>query len=320
MRGNDRTGATGAADDGDTAVWVGLGLAEAAAGAQVGAAPLPEIMAGGRRLRRRRRTLVGAVALGSVVILAGGTMAGLHGASAGSGPVGTIAPAGSGTGGGTGGGPAPDTSAAPTATPSAAAVRDPFAPSRTVVAEGRTADGKEWKLWIALWPLARQDQAYQQAQAVWQERHAADPELTAPTEAFVQQYWQPQEDVTNTYFTVDGVRLGHDSQGSVRAPSAPAEPVDTVGSLSGGLVGHRGKDDTVAPLDVVMARLDPNMGRVTVTWTDGTTYEPPQVTVGDSPIRWIAVARPEGKTAKSWQVFDRNGVKMKGGDYVGFLK
>ncbi|MER7755989.1 hypothetical protein [Kitasatospora sp. NPDC097643] len=304
MSSGNGTGAMDQMDDGDTTLWVGLGLAEAAAGAKVGPVPVADILAGGRRLRRRRHALVGMVALGSAMVLAGGAMAALHGAAADGGSVAAIAPANAGPGGGTGGGPSFEPPAG-----AVAAVRNPLVPVRTVLAQG-TVDGKEWKVWAALWPLAPQERAYEQALAVWNERRTVDPELSRPTEDFVRQYWQPDSDVVNVYFTVDGVRLGHDSEGTALAPGHLPPQAAQATTFGGGLLGHRGKDDTVAPLDVATVALGPNVGRVVVTWTDGTTTEPQAVTVGDSPIRRIALAAPDGKKAKSWQFYDRNGAKL----------
>ncbi|WP_406193112.1 hypothetical protein OH807_02170 [Kitasatospora sp. NBC_01560] len=294
---------TGAVDE-DASVWVGLGLAEAAAGARVGPVPVPEIMAGGRRLRRRRRTLVGAVALASAVVLAGGVTAGLRALPGGDGSVQVVAAAGPGSGPASGA-----TSGASASAAASPAVRDPFTPVRTVLARG-TVDGKEWKVWAALWPLAPKERAFEQARAVWQERSAVDPELAEPTAEYVQRYWQPDEDIVNVYFTVDGVRLGHDSEAAAPAPDRLPPGSDGQTTFGGGLLGHRGKDDTVAPFDVAVLALGPNVAKVVVTWTDGTTTEPTPVTVGDSPIRRLALARPDGKHAKSWQFFDANGGKL----------
>ncbi|MFF2141561.1 hypothetical protein [Kitasatospora sp. NPDC058190] len=281
----------------DTDLWVGLGLAEAAAGAKVGPAPVADILAGGHRIRRRRRTVVGALALATAVVLSGGALAELRPEPAASHP---LVPAGAGLGSGTGG--------PPSAVATTPAVRDPFTPIRVVLGQGTTPDGKEWQLWRALWPVAPKERAYEQALAVWQERGPYDPAVSKPTKEFVDQYYDPNSDVINTYFTVDGVRLGHDAEGITPSPGK-LDPRDGA-YIAGGLVGHRGKDDTVAPLDVVALSLGPDVARVKVTWTDGTVTEPPFVTVADSPLRQMVVARPEGKKAKLWEYFDHNGDKL----------
>ncbi|MBD0673754.1 hypothetical protein [Streptomyces sp. CBMA156] len=276
-------------------VWVGLGLAEAAAGARIGQAPVADIVAGGRRLRQRRRTVVGTLALASVMALSVGAVAQLRPDRA---PAREIGPAGVGA----------VLQPAASATPTASAVRDPFVPVRVLLGQGSTPDGKQWQLWEALWPVAPKERAFEQATAVWEERSKYDSAVSKPTEEFVQRYWQPDSDVTNVYFTVDGVRLSHDSAGAQAAPGKLDPRNRTL--FGGGLVGHRGKGDTVAPLDVVLISLGPDVGRVLVTWADGSTTEPPFVTVADSPIREMVVARPGTLRATSWQFFDKDGTKL----------
>ncbi|MFC8723228.1 hypothetical protein [Kitasatospora sp. NPDC057198] len=78
------TGDSGAR--GDDAMWVELGLAGAAAEVRVGAVPVEGIEAGGRRIRRRRRAGVGALALAAVVALGGGVAAGLQTGTGGRAP------------------------------------------------------------------------------------------------------------------------------------------------------------------------------------------------------------------------------------------
>ncbi|MFJ2862420.1 hypothetical protein [Kitasatospora sp. NPDC087314] len=301
--GNGGTVGAGAADD-DADVWVGLGLAEAAAGAKVGSVPVADIMAGGRRIRRRRRSMVGALALATTVVLAGGAMAGLHGAPANGPTAQALVPADGGPGGGTGGGPASQ----PTGTGSTAA-KDPFTPLRVVIGQG-TVDGKEWKLWEALWPTAPKERAFEQAMAVWKERNAVDPSVEKPTEAFVQHYWRDTEDVVNTYVTLDGVRQKDDSAGSV--PNASNfDPRDGT-YLGGGVIGPHAKAGTPGPLPIRLATMSigPDVAKVVVNWTDGTKLEPQLVTVGDSPYRHLVVAEQPGKKVTSWQFFDRNGTKL----------
>ncbi|MBD0696134.1 hypothetical protein BG452_23215 [Streptomyces sp. CBMA123] len=284
----------------DTDLWVGLGLAEAASTARIGPVPVVDIMAGGRRIRRRRRTVVGALALASAVVLAGGAISELRPVPTASQP---LVAAGTGHGAGTGG--------PPTATPGATttpAPRDPFTPVRVVVGQGTTPDGKQWKLWRAVWPTAPKDRAYEQALAMWQERSPYDSALTKPTKEFVDQYYDADSDIANTYFTVDGVRLSHDSEGTTPAPGK-LDPREGA-YISGGLLGARGKDDTVAPGEIIGLSLGPDIARVKVTWTDGTTTEPQIVTVADSPLRSVVLARPEGKTAKLWEYFDKAGTKL----------
>ncbi|MFI9359561.1 hypothetical protein ACIG5E_00635 [Kitasatospora sp. NPDC053057] len=289
-------------------LWVGLGLAEAASTARIGPAPVADILAGGRRIRRRRRTVVGALALASVVVLAGGAVTELRPEPAASH---SLVPAGIGQGSGTGG--PPTTAATTTAVPP---VRDPFTPVRVMIGLGTTPDGKVWKAWQALWPTAPRERAYDQALAVWQERSPYDPAVSKPTKEFVDQYYDPGSDVIDTYFTVDGVRLGHDTVGTSPAPGK-LDPRDGT-YIGGGLLGARGKGDTVAPGEIVGLTLGPDIGRVKVTWTDGTVTEPPIVGVADSPVRQAVVARPEGKTAKLWEYFDRIGRKIpdSGGQFL----
>ncbi|MEU1282702.1 hypothetical protein [Kitasatospora sp. NPDC005856] len=301
--GTEREPGAGVDDGRD--LWVGLGLAEAAAGARIGPVPVADIVAGGRRLRHRRRTVVGTVALAAVVALSGGALAQLRPNPS---PAHGIGPAEIGAV------LAPAATAAPTApaTSTAPVVRDPLTPTRVLLGEGRTPDGKHWQLWEALWPVAPRERAFEQATAVWEERSRYDSAVAKPTPEYVQRYWQPDCDVTNVYFTLDGERLSHDSEGAQPAPGTVDPRRRT--EFGGGLVGHRGKGDTVAPLDVVLLSLGPDVGRVVVTWMDGSTTEPPSVTVADSPIREMVVARPGTMRAKSWQFFDKDGNRLPDAD------
>ncbi|MFK0195016.1 hypothetical protein [Kitasatospora sp. NPDC090308] len=283
-------------------MWVELGLAGAAAQVPIGPVPVEGVEAGGRRIRRRRRTAVGALALASVVVLGGGAAAGPHAGPAGARTPQSTGPAGTGGDGG----PA---AASPSAVSSSAAPRDPLTPVRAVIGQG-VVDGKEWKLWEALWPVAPQGRAYEQAVAVWQERSAVDPSPDRPTEAYVQQYRQPNEDVVNTCATLDGVRQKYDEQGGYPAPGH-LEP-GTGTTFSGGMMAARTKGDHPGPLPVALAVMafGPDIAKVVVTWDDGTASEPPLVTVGDSPYRRTVVPEQGGKRAVSWQFFDRAGAEV----------
>ncbi|MFE4516589.1 hypothetical protein ACFRMQ_20630 [Kitasatospora sp. NPDC056783] len=286
-------------DDGQEE-WLGLGLAEAAAGARIGPAPVADIVAGGHRLRRRRRSVVGAVALAAVVALAGGTVAQLRPGPA---PAQRIGPAQVGA--------VPSPTAA-SATSAAPAVRDPLTPVRTLLNEGLTADGKQWQVWHELWPLAPKERAFEQATAVRAERGRYDASVAMVTEEYVRQYWQPDSDVVDVYFTVDGVRIGHDYEGTRPAPGK-VDPRSRT-EFNGGLIGRSSKDGIVPPVDLVLIELGPDVGRVAVTWEDGTTTEPRVVTVADSPIREMAVARPGTMRAKSWQFYDKDGNRLQDSD------
>ncbi|GHF35168.1 hypothetical protein GCM10018790_11120 [Kitasatospora xanthocidica] len=286
--------------------WIGLGLAEAADGARIGPAPVADILAGGRRLRHRRRTVVGAVALASVVALTGGALAQLRPDPAAA-RAASVAPAPAAAGAGAGAAAAQPEPAV-TVGAIVPGVRDPFSPIRVRLGKG-VVNGKTWELWQALWPVAPKERAYEQALAVWQERAPYDPVVTKPTEDFVLHYYDPDSDVINTYVMVDGVRLGHDSEGVTPSPGK-LDP-RMANTFGGGLVGHRGKDDVpVIPLDLVHLSIGPDVGRVLVTWEDGTTTEPTPVTVGDSPTRHMVIPRPGTMRAKSWQFFDKNGTKL----------
>ncbi|MFI6152829.1 hypothetical protein ACIBCA_09060 [Kitasatospora sp. NPDC051170] len=291
MTGND-------AQDRD--IWLGLGLAEAASEAKVGPVPMADIMAGGRRIRHRRRTVVGALALASAVALGGGALTQLHPA-----PVASAASGG------------PDTAAAlgpasaPTKAATAPTAKDPLKPQRVLLTEG-TTNGKSWKVWRALWPLAPKERAYEQALAVWQERSAYNPNATKPTEAYVQQYWQPDRDVTNDYVEVDGVRQSHDGQGDLPAAGHVLPQMTAQTTFGAGMLGHWSKEDPgpFFPAEIGTVSLGPAVDKVVVSWSDGTKSEPKPVTVGDSPIRVIAMGQPEGKRATLWQFFDRDGNKL----------
>ncbi|KJS52643.1 hypothetical protein VM98_30090 [Streptomyces rubellomurinus subsp. indigoferus] len=279
--------------DHDADVWIGLGMAEAAAGTRIVPAPLADIVQGGRRIRRRRRTVVGAVALASVVALGGGALAQLRPAPTGSGSATALVPAA-----------APDPAAA-------LAKRDPLRPARTLLAEG-TTNGHAWKVWRAIWPLAPKERAYEQAVALWQERSAYDPRLTRPTEEFVRQYWQPDSDLVNDYVEVDGVRQGHDSGGSIVADGHISEQASRQTTFGAGMLGHYGKDDPgpFFPAEIGLVDLGPRVGKVFVTWSDGTRTEVPIVVVPFSPIRVVALAQPQDKRSTLWEFFDQDGQKM----------
>ncbi|WP_457033351.1 hypothetical protein [Kitasatospora sp. P5_F3] len=276
----------------ELAAQVGIGLAGLVDTVEIGPAPLAALTAGGRRrLRRRRAALTGAVALVTVAVVGGGVLIG-PGLRPADGTVQVTAAAG--------GTAAPSVSASPVA-------RDPFSPARVVVAQG-VVDGKEWKTWAALWPLATKEQSFEQAKLIWQEQHAAGSDLPEPTAAYVQQYWQPSSDVVNLYYTVGGTRLPYNGDLTLAAPGGtPPGPTGPDGGLTGVLAGALGKGQSAAPVRVAVLTVGADVGKVVVTWADGSSYEPPLVAIGGSPIRLIGVAERPGTTAASFKVYGTGG-------------
>ncbi|MCG6497915.1 hypothetical protein [Kitasatospora sp. A2-31] len=320
VNGLDGAGGPGGAGaaDGATAL-IGSGLAEAAEAVRVGPAPVGAAVAGGRRIRRRRRTLVGAVVLGSAVLVAGAGAVGLHDGPA---AAGVAVPAA--------GGPAPlvepgpvvpEPAVGPAVPPAVGSgveasprgERDPLSAARTVVGEG-TADGRAWKAVAALWPAAADRlQALAQARTIWQEQRTAGSDLTEPTAAAIDQYWQPGQDIVDVYLTVDGVRMPDDHTFLTPAPGARAGTGLTGATGEGALIGYRGKGETEPPVDVLVVAVGPSVGRATVTWTDGTTSEVPLRGLGTgSESRWLVMSRPAGAKASAWHLYDRQGSPIAG--------
>ncbi|MFD0277780.1 hypothetical protein ACFVHB_28260 [Kitasatospora sp. NPDC127111] len=306
MNFEDITGGVGGSGEpvgGDAAAVRGLG--ELAESAEFGPAPYDRLIAGGRRrLRRRRLLTTGAVAVLVAAAVGGGTaLGGLGGGRAG----GTAVAAGPAA---TGSVPAASTSAASAVATATAAVpaRDPFTPVRVMVGHG-TANGKEWQAWAALWPAADKEQAFRQAQLEWEDRHAAIPQLPPPTEADALRRWKASVDHVNLYLTVDGKRQVSDTAHDTPAPSAPG-----AGSLTGGvspqgaLLGFKGGEMGSSP--VLVAGVRPDVVRAVATWADGSTTEGTSVAAGDSPVRWIAIAKKPGVEAEKITFYGADGAVL----------
>ncbi|MGV9265504.1 hypothetical protein ACWDRR_12670 [Kitasatospora sp. NPDC003701] len=272
------------------------GLSDLAEGAELRPAPYELLITGGRRrLRRRRLSTAGAVAVLLAAVVGGGTaLGGLDRGTAGGTALPAAAPAGASVSA---------TVAVAATTP--AAGRDPFAPVRVVIGQG-TSNGKEWKAWAALWPAGTREQALRQAELMWEERHAAVPQLPEPVAADVLRSWRAGRDVVNLYVTVDGRRQVDDSVHDSAVPGAPGPlSTDPNGGLEGTLLGFKGGEMHASP--VLLAAVAPDVDRVVVTWADGSTTEPRPVGVGDSPVRWFGVAKKAGSSAKSITLFGRDG-------------
>ncbi|MGA5700870.1 hypothetical protein [Peterkaempfera bronchialis] len=292
MRAFDERPAAG--EDGPEAV-VGRRLAELAVELEVGSPPYEAVLGGGRRRRARRRLTVAGTVAAVVLATAGGVAL----TGGGERPH-ELRVAASGTAGPT----AADGSAPSTRSP-AAPTRDPLKPTSVVLAHGRS-EGREWKAWAALWPAARDlAQARQQADLLWERRHAAIPHLPKPTEEDVRLGFRPGEDLVELYLTVDGKRLVDDSVHTTSAPGvlgSGALRTPPHDALEGTLLGFKGAEMGRTP--VLLAGVRPDVARIRVTWRDGTVDQPVPVTVADSPIRWFAVAKRPGTSAASIKLYD----------------
>ncbi|MEV7021589.1 hypothetical protein [Kitasatospora sp. NPDC093558] len=283
-------------------------LGELAGSVEIGPAPYDRLVAGGRRRLRRRRLLgTGAAAVVVAVAVGGVTALGGFGASGrGAGdPAFTVAAPPSATASATA--PATPTATTP-ATPTAPA-RDPFTPIRTMVGHG-TVGGKEWQAWAALWPAtATKQDARRQAELMYEDRHAAIPQLPKPVDADTDRSWQTGLDLVNLYLTVDGKRQVDDSVHDAPAPgilgaTAPAVDHHPV-SASGTMLGFKGGEMGAAP--VVIAEVRRDVAKVVITWDDGSTSEAVPTVVGDSPTHWYAIAKKPGAEVDTYKYLGADG-------------
>ncbi|GAA3041732.1 hypothetical protein GCM10020229_61120 [Kitasatospora albolonga] len=250
-------------------------LTELAAAVHPGPVPAAAVLAGGRRrLRRRRAALTGAAALAMAAVVGGAAVL--------TAPR-TVAPAG--------------TTSAPSSYAPAPA-RDPFAPVRVLLAEGIGGGGggaRSWQAWAALWPQAPKTDALRQYRAIWEDQgRPARPGAAEPDAAFVEEHWRPGTDVLNLYLTVDGRRQAEDIRLSLPAPGGPAgqgeTPTGELGSITDG------------PVLLALLPVGPEVAKVTAGTPGATGWEVQPLTVGDSPIRWVAAVKLPGKplTLRTW--------------------
>ncbi|MFD7644907.1 hypothetical protein ACFV4P_30135 [Kitasatospora sp. NPDC059795] len=338
---------------------VELGLAAAAAEVTIGPVPVEGIVAGGRRIRRRRRSVVGALTLASVVALGGGTAVGLNGLGgnggaaqapalqAGDGPTdnpcefvrmswgptemdfgptsgasynsttGPICvPVGTPSDGGAT--PAPDAgssassqaSSSPSvpSSPASSGPRDPLRPQRAELSGG-AVDGKKWTLRESLWPAAPQEKAYEQAVAIWEERHTVDPSLERPTEASVQHSWKPDEDIVNIYAELDGRRLKADTLSGFPAPGHVSP--QQAKNVSGSVFGAPGTSGGL-PTELAVVVVGPDVDKVVVDWSDGGSGAAgvKDAQLGGSPYRVAVVEARPGLHVAKWRFLDKQGVEL----------
>ncbi|MFJ7279556.1 hypothetical protein [Kitasatospora sp. NPDC098663] len=281
-------------------------LGELAGSVEIGAVPYDRLVAGGRRRLRRRRLLTsGAVAVMVAAAVVGGTALGGLGRGPGdaadAGAVVadartvTTAEAAAGTAG---------TAATPTAP-----ARDPFTPVRVVVGQG-TTNGRQWQAWAAFWPAAAtKEDALRQARLIWEDRHAAIPQLPETTRADIDRSWRPDVDLVNLYATVDGQRQIDDAMHDTPVPGTPdGAAIDRATSGGGTMLGFKGGELGASP--VVIAGVRPQVAKVVVTWDTGGVSESVPVALGDSPTRWYAIAKKPGAQARTFTYYAADGAVL----------
>ncbi|MFI6153895.1 hypothetical protein ACIBCA_14485 [Kitasatospora sp. NPDC051170] len=273
-------------------------LGELAGSVEIGPVPYDRLVAGGRRRLLRRRLVTAGAAAALVAAVGGGVV---FATVRGSGADVTVAAA-----------PTTAAAAAPVVTPSAAPTpaRDPYTPIRVKLGEG-TRDGHTWQAWAALWPAApTKEAAHRQAQLIFEDRHAAIPQLPKPTEAEVDRSWRPDMDEVNLYLTLDGKRQVDDSTHQVDAPGSPGSKDGSSSPTANGgtMLGFKGGEMGASP--VVVAGVKPKVAKIVVTWRTGGSTEAVPVAVADSGTRWFAIARKPGSDAETFTYYGADGAVL----------
>ncbi|MBO1420021.1 hypothetical protein, partial [Streptomyces sp. FH025] len=173
-----------------------------------------------------------------------------------------------------------------------------------------TANGRTWQAWAALWPAApTKEDAHRQAQLMWEDRHAAIPQLPKPIDTEIDRGWRPDMDEVNLYLTLDGKRQVDDSVHQTGVLGASDDtPSGAFTSVGGTMLGFKGGEMGASP--VVIQGVTPKVAKVVVTWETGGTTEAVPVTVGDSSTRWVAVAKKPGSDAKSFVFYGADGTVL----------
>ncbi|MFE0462740.1 hypothetical protein ACFW1A_26145 [Kitasatospora sp. NPDC058965] len=271
------------------------GFTDLAAAVDVGPPPMAELLAGGRRRLRRRRASALAVTVAACVVVGGTTVLGLG--HPGGDSATTVRAAASSPG---------------PATRTVQASPGPFTPSRALLAEGTAPDGKKWQAWAALWPASSQDQAWQQAELIWQEQHAANSRLGEPDKLMVSQEWIAGYAKYDLYVVLDGVRQPLDEVLPVPADATGISAVNAPDGLPGVTIGHRamggaGATDDSDPTAVVFLQVGADTAKAVLQHPDGSTTEVVPTAVGGSPVHWVAFNRSAATRGSTLRLYARDG-------------